>query len=65
MQREICILILHLDYVIYVNQSKKNGSGWVIDELIAIDVRVIDYTPVPTGSYLPTPKGLDGPQKGT
>ena len=36
----------------------------MIDELIAIDVRVIDYTPVPTGSYIPTPKGLDNAKKG-
>ena len=37
---------------------QKEGSGWVLDEILHLDLSIAQYTPVKGSSYIPLPSKL-------
>ena len=47
-----------------IEEFSKNGSGWILDQLLNLDINIIDYDPLRAGTYLPLPPNLKHPNKG-
>ncbi len=37
---------------------QKEGSGWVLDEIVHLDLSITQYTPLKGSSYIPLPRKL-------
>ena len=43
-----------------VDGYEKNGSGWVLDHFVTLDVRILKYDPLRAGAHIPLSQNLRG-----
>ena len=43
-----------------VDGYEKNGSGWVLDHFVTIDVHILKYNPLRAGAHIPLSKNIRG-----
>ena len=43
-----------------IDTYEKNGSGWIIDHYVNIDVHIYVYNPLRAGAHIPLSKNLRG-----
>ena len=43
-----------------VDGYEKNGSGWVLDHFVTLDVHIVKYNPLRAGAHIPLSKNIRG-----
>ena len=56
--------ITYNNLVDHIDGFQQNGSGWILDRITSLSLRIIKYNPLRTGGYIKTPKELSNPMKG-
>ncbi len=56
--------ITYNNLVDQIDGFQQNGSGWILDRITSLSLRIIKYNPLRTGGYIKTPKELSHPMKG-
>jgi len=43
-----------------VDDYEKNGSGWVLDHFVTLDVHMLNYNPLRAGAHIPLSRNIRG-----
>ena len=43
-----------------IDTYEKNGSGWILDHFITLDIHIYKYNPLRAGAHIPLSKNLRG-----